>query len=174
MSDLAPTEILALARILGELDYYQLLHLNQSASLAEVKTGYHATSRAFHPDANRHHDAEIGAAIEKIAKRVTEAYCVLRNSRRRQAYDYQRSCGGGVRIRLADAESVGERQQSEAREGRTPQGRQFFKLAQQDLARKQHAGAVRNLQTALTFEPSNELFKEQLAEARAKLDATRS
>ncbi len=172
MSALAPTEILALARILGELDYYQLLHLQPSASPAEVRSGYHATSRAFHPDGNRHHDAEIGAAIEKIAKRVTEAYSVLRNPRRRQAYDYQRSCGGGVRIRLADAESVGERQQSEAREGRTPQGRQFFKLAQQDLARKQHAGAVRNLQTALTFEPGNELFKKRLAEAREELAST--
>ncbi|MFP8881747.1 MAG: DnaJ domain-containing protein [Myxococcota bacterium] len=173
MSALAPTEILALARILGELDYYQLLHLKQCASPAEVKTGYHATSRAFHPDANRHHEAEIGAAIEKIAMRVTEAYSVLRNPRRRQAYDSQRSCGGGIRIRLGDAESVGERQQSEAREGRTRQGRQFFNLAMQDLARQQYAGAVRNLQTALTFEPGNELFEQRLAEAREKLETAR-
>jgi curved DNA-binding protein CbpA len=173
VSALAPTEILALARILGELDYYQLLHLETTATPAEVKSSYHATSRAFHPDGNRHHDAEIGLAIEKIAKRVTEAYSVLRNPRRRQAYDYQRSCGGGVRIQLADAEAVGERRQSEAREGRTPQGRQFFNLAVQDIARKQFAGAVRNLQTALTFEPGNERFKERLAEARTELEATR-
>jgi len=173
MSTLAPTEILALARILPELDYYQLLHLQPGASPAEIKMGFHATSRAFHPDGNRHHDAEIGEAIDKIAKRVSEAYSVLRNPRRRQAYDYQRSCGGGVRIRLADAETVGGRQQSEAREGRTPQGRQFFNLAKQELSRKQFAAAVRNLQTALTFEPGNELFKNKLAEARAKLDDAR-
>lgn len=173
MSALAPTEILALSRILGELDYYQLLHLETTASPAEVKASYHATARAFHPDGNRHRDAEIGSAIEKIAKRVTEAYSVLRNPRRRQAYDYQRSCGGGVRIQLAQAESVGGRRQTEAREGRTPQGRQFFNLAVQDLGRKQFAGAVRNLQTALTFEPGNELFKKRLSEAREKLDATR-
>ncbi len=173
MSTLAPTEILALARILGELDYYQLLHLRPDASPTEVKTSYHATSRAFHPDGNRHLDAEIALAIEKIAKRVTEAYSVLRNPRRRHAYDYQRSRGGGVRIQLADAESVGERRQSEAREGRTPQGRQFFNLATQDVARKQFAGAVRNLQTALTFEPGNQLFKERLAEAREKLHGER-
>jgi curved DNA-binding protein CbpA len=174
MSTLAPTEILALARILGELDYYQLLHLQPDASPREIKTSYHSTSRAFHPDGNRHLDAEIGAAIETIAKRVTEAYSVLRNPRRRQAYDHQRGCGGGVRIQIAEAESVGGRQQSEAREGRTPQGRQFFNLATQDVARNQFAGAVRNLQTALTFEPGNELFKKRLAEAREKLNRSRN
>ena len=53
MADFAPTEILALSRILGELDYYQLLHLEQGASPREVKKAYHATSRAFHPDADQ-------------------------------------------------------------------------------------------------------------------------
>jgi len=136
MSDLAPTEIVALARILGELDYYQLLHLKADASPAQIKSAYHATSRAFHPDGNRHHDAEIRAAIEKVAKRVSEAYSVLRNPRRRHAYDHQRSQGGAVRMRLAEAEAIGERRQTEAREGRTAQGRQFFNLAAQDLARR--------------------------------------
>ena len=50
---LAPTEIRALARLLGELDYYQLLHLRRDAGSVEVKRAYHATTRVFHPDANR-------------------------------------------------------------------------------------------------------------------------
>ena len=56
MAELAPTEIKALARIIDELDYYQLLHLDPGASPRDVKLAFHATSRVFHPDANRHLD----------------------------------------------------------------------------------------------------------------------
>lgn len=174
MAELAPTEITALARIIDELDYYQLLHLETAASPAEIKSAYHATSRAFHPDGNRHHDPQVRLAIEAIAKRVSEAYSVLRHPRRREAYDHQRDLGGAARMRLAEAEAVGGRRETEAREGRTPQGRQFFNLALQDIARKNFDGAIRNLQTALTFEPGNEHFKQQLSEAREQQNSTRS
>ena len=60
MADLAPLEIRALVKIIDELDYYQVLHLKPGASPREVKQAYHATSRTFHPDANRH--LEDGAA----------------------------------------------------------------------------------------------------------------
>ena len=87
MAELAPTEIVALARILDELDYYQIMHVRPGASAREVKKAYFATSRAFHPDANRHLQGEVRDAVGKIAKRVTEAYSVLRDPRRRAAYD---------------------------------------------------------------------------------------
>ena len=87
MSDLAPSEIQALARIVDELDYYQLMHVKRGASAREVKAAYYSTSRSFHPDANRHRGAELREAVATISKRVTEAYAVLRDPRRRQAYD---------------------------------------------------------------------------------------
>jgi len=172
MSQLAPKEITALAKILGELDYYQLLSLEPDAKPSDIKRAYHATSRTFHPDANRHHDPEIRRAIDEIAKRIAEAYSILRNPRRRQAYDQQIEAGSGVRMQLADAEAVGSRKQSEA-QGRTPQGRQYFNMASANLRQGDLAGAIRNLQTALTFEPDNAHFKEQLAAARKKFDPGR-
>jgi hypothetical protein len=65
---MAPTEIHALARIMGELDYYQLLHLKSDASPRDVKLAFHASSRVFHPDANRHLDDELRSAVAEIAK----------------------------------------------------------------------------------------------------------
>ncbi len=173
MAELAPTEITALAGILGELDYYQLLHLNPDAKPSDIKQAYHATSRAFHPDSNRFQAPEIRRAIDEIAKRVSEAYSILRNPRRRKAYDQQVNAKAGVRMQLAQAEAAGSRKQTEAREGRTPQGRQYFNLASASLRKGDFASAVRNLQTAVTFESDNAFFKEQLAEARKKLDAKR-
>ena len=173
MADLAPTEITALAGILGELDYYQLLHLGSDAKPSDIKRAFHATSRAFHPDSNRNQEPEVRRAIDEIAKRVSEAYSILRNPRRRKAYDQQVTAKAGVRMQLAEAEAAGSRKQTEAREGRTPQGRQYFNLASASLRQADFASAVRNLQTAVTFEPDNAYFKEQLAEARKKLDAKR-
>jgi len=167
---MAPGEIVALARIIEELDYYQLLHLERDAGPGEVKRAYHASSRSFHPDANRHLEGDLREASRSIAKRITEAYTVLRDPRRRQAYD--RRLGGEdgpVRMRLADANAEAGRRDSEERSGRTAQGRQFFKLAQADAARGNWDAALRNLQTALTFEPDNPVFlqlRERAKEAR--------
>jgi DnaJ-class molecular chaperone len=172
MSQLAPTEITALAGILGELDYYQLLHLDSAAKPSDIKRAYHSTSRTFHPDTNRHHNSDIRDAIGEISKRIAEAYSILRDPRRRKAYDEQIAVGSGVRMQLAQAEAAGNRSQSAA-QGRTPQGRQYFSLASADLRQEDYASAVRNLQTAVTFEPDNKSFKEQLAAARKKLDPNR-
>jgi curved DNA-binding protein CbpA len=168
VSDLAPTEIRALARIVDELDYYQIMHMRRGASAREVKTAYYSTSRAFHPDANRHLGPELREAVATITKRVTEAYAVLRNPRRRQAYDRLLDKGKGVRMQLAEAEAAAERQALE-NEGRTPQGRQYYNLAKANIERQNWTAALRDLQTALTFEPDNSLLRERLAEVRAKL-----
>jgi DnaJ-class molecular chaperone len=169
VATLAPTEIKALARILDELDYYQLLHIEPGASASAVKHAFYASSRAFHADADRQLDADLRAALEKISKRIREAYAVLRDPRLRPAYDRHRREGGGGRMQLAEAESQAGRHAAEQREGCTPQGRQYFNLAQADLRRGDLGGAVRNLQTALTFEPANARFRDQIAELKRKL-----
>jgi DnaJ-class molecular chaperone len=101
--------------------------------------------------------------------RVSEAYSVLRDPRRRQAYDARLDAGDGLRMQLAEAQAEAGRKADAELGGKTPQGRQYHRLAQKDIARSDYAAAARNLQTALTFEPGNELFKRMLAEAREKL-----
>jgi len=166
-TELAPTEIKALARILDELDYYGLLHVPPGADGVAVKRAYFASSRVFHPDANRHLPEDLQAAIARIAKRVTEAYSVLRDPRRRAAYDRRLAEGTGLRIQLAEAQAEAARSETQQR-GRTPQGRQYYARAEADLQRGDRAAAARNLQTALTFEPDNALFREKLAELRGR------
>jgi curved DNA-binding protein CbpA len=165
---LAPTEIRALARLLGELDYYQLLHLERGAGSEDVRRAYHATTRVFHPDANRGLEPELQDAVRAIAMRVSEAYSVLRDPLRRKAYDSHLGEQGGVRMQLAEAAAAAGKKTATEREGRTEQGRRYFKLAQRDLARGDHVAAARNLQTAITFEPDNAMFREQLKEARKR------
>jgi DnaJ-class molecular chaperone len=168
VATLPPLEIQALARIMDELDYYQILHLEPDASQSAVKRAYFASSRTFHPDANRHLDETLREQCIRISKRVTEAYCVLRDPRRRTAYDAQH--GGEectLRMQLAEARASHAKQDSAERQGKTPQGRQFDQKAKAALASGDLVGAINHLQMALTFEPGSELFEEQLAHARA-------
>jgi len=163
-----PLEIQALVKILDELDYYQILHLAGEATQSEIKKAYFATSRTFHPDANRHLEADLRGHCMRISKRVTEAYCVLRDPRRRKAYDAQREeRAGAIRMQLAEARASHVKKDSEQRQGRTAQGRQFYQKAAAALQRGDRVGAINNLQMALTFEPDNAFFKEQLAATKA-------
>ncbi len=164
MAELAATEIKALVRIMDELDYYQLMHVQPGVSSRELKRAYYETSRTFHPDANRHLADELRSAVAQISKRVSEAYAVLRDPRRRQAYDKMLETGDGVRIGLTESQDAASGTTEEA--ATTAQGRQYWNLAQADLSRGDRASAARNLQMALTFEPGNAAFREALDAAR--------
>jgi curved DNA-binding protein CbpA len=162
-------EVRALARMLEELDYYQVLELPPGAPTSAIRSAYHAVSRRFHPDAHRDAPPEVQAQIARIAKRIAEAYSVLRDPRRRQVYDRQ-IAGDQARLRmpLAEAEAQADRQRREQQEGRTPNGRRYFALAKADVARGDRVSAERNLKTALTFEPDNQAFRELLARVLGK------
>lgn len=168
MAELDPMEIIALARIMDELDYYQLLHVDPEASASEVRKAFHDSSRHFHPDANRNLPPELREQCGRISKRITEAYCVLRDTRRRKSYDAKRGEGSSLRIQLAEARQSHTTQQKAERRGATPQGRQYHAKAETELKAGNVAAAIRHLQMALTFEAGNAGFKAMLDELRAR------
>jgi len=166
LPDLAPLEIQALAKIIDELDYYQILHIDADVEASGIKKAFHATSRTFHPDANRHLSDALREECSRISKRVTEAYCVLRDPRRRKAYDAKLGGDEGLRMQLAEAKAAHARKDTEDRQGKTPQGRQFYQKACQDMARQDWASAEQNLRMAMTFERDSDFLKEKLDEVR--------
>jgi len=169
MATLGPAELRALDSILNELDYYQVLELPRGATGSPLRDAYHAASRRFHPDANRHLDPELRSVVERIAKRVTEAYSVLRDPGRRKLYDEALRRGDGVRrLQLVQSSAAASQRSRDEREGRTPQGRRFFAQATADIGRGDVASATRNLQMAITYEPANALFRNKLDELRGR------
>ncbi len=63
-------------------DYYSALELNRSASSTEIKSAFRRLSMHLHPDVN-------GGSryFEEKFKEINEAYHVLADARKRQAYD---------------------------------------------------------------------------------------
>jgi len=169
MATLPPAELRALAKVLDELDYYEVLEAPRGAAGSALREAYHGASRRFHPDSNRHLDVDLRSAIERIAKRVTEAYSVLRDPRRRKIYNEMLAGTNGVRrLQLVESAAAASQRSRNEREGRTPHGRRFFAQAAADLGRGDSASALRNLQMALTYEPENALFQAKLAELRSQ------
>ena len=170
MAAIAPAEVRALSGLIDELDYYQLLEVPGDAPSSVVKRAYYQATRRLHPDHNRHLEGGDREALGRIARRVAEAYQVLRDPGRRKAYDEQLvSEAKANRIQLVQAEAKAGQDALEAQMGKTPNGRRFFGLARSDIERSDFESAKRNLKMAMTFEPSNDAFKKKLAEVEAKL-----
>jgi curved DNA-binding protein CbpA len=73
---------------LGKLNLYQVLRLQPGAGRDEIKGSYLAMAKEFHPDRffGDGYD-DLRGKIDLIFMKINEAYTVLSNARKREAYD---------------------------------------------------------------------------------------
>ena len=94
MEDSLKKEVLFVYSQLNDVNFYELLGTTQTATRRELRRGYFALSKRYHPDLFfRKMTGDFGPMIEKIFQRITKAYQTLSNRNKRSAYDA--TLGGG-------------------------------------------------------------------------------
>lgn len=160
------TEIKALARMIDRVDYYRLLKIEPGAADSQVRAAYHDARRRFHPDSFLSEVDEVRQAIDHIARRITEGYLVLRDRKRRAAYDNALEAG---HVRLSADFEEDANTASAASRGTTAHGKRFLQMSEDAEREGELPKAVQNLKMALTLEPKNEGFRLKLADLEARL-----
>jgi DnaJ-class molecular chaperone len=153
---------------LDELDYYALLGVAPEAGVAEIRSGFHAFARRYHPDRFAG-DAARAAEATRIYRRGTEAYRVLSHPEQRRCYDEQRK-QGKLRMDPQVASSVRPSGRSGApTDAVHTRARPFLARADQALAAGDLKQAKLNYQIALQHDPGSELLRQRLAEVESRL-----
>ncbi|MFO0726979.1 MAG: DnaJ domain-containing protein [Myxococcota bacterium] len=160
-----------LATRLDKLDYFEILGVTADADMTAIKNQYHALQRTYHPDTfYQSPDTNLRQAVFLIAKRVAEAYVILRDSERRKKY--AKDIQGPERdkkLRFTDETEHEARKEKEQELGKTTQGRQLVQKALASIKKGDLAAAERDLKTALLFEKDNAGIKQRLTELQAQL-----
>jgi len=158
-------EVLALARIIDDMDYYQILKVKQKAFSEEIKRAYFKQSRIFHPDKYYNEDPTLVNLVTKIFKRMNEAYKVLSDPKKRSIYTKAINGPNREKFLRFDPKMMEEANAKEAvDEGQTPMGKKYFQMAKTAINNKDYNGAKINLQLAAKMEPNNQTFKNKLKE----------
>src|SRR5256885_3984238 len=167
MDDTFEIEAHALAQVLDELDYFQILKIGQGTAPGEIKAAYYRESRAYHPDRFfRTENAELREAVGRIYKRINEAYVCLRDDAKRSKYLADMTGPDRhKKLRFVEASEQELKKDKEQEIGTTPQGRKFYMQGLQDMAAQRFAAAERNFKMALTYEPGNANYKAKASEA---------
>ena len=168
---LNPAEIKALARVIDRLDYYQLLKLEPRADSGQLRIAYHDARKRYHPDSFLGHPDEIRGAVDRIARRITEGYLVLRDRQRRAAYDSALSSG---HLRFSQEVEDDARTEAERHRGATPNGKRYLTLCEEEERRGALPKAIAHLKTAITFEPKNVAFRQKLDRLEQQQKAART
>lgn len=86
-SDSLRESVLSWLEILDDSSYYELLGLLEIADDSAIQKAFHEFSTSFHPDRHRGESSAIREGVTAIYRRGAEAYGVLRDPKKRAAYD---------------------------------------------------------------------------------------
>lgn len=153
---------------LDAIDYFELLGVENDATLDELRAGYRSLQQMYHPDrVFRAEDTELVNAVERISKRLTEAYVVLRDPKKRE--QYQKDISGPDRETKLRFGAASEQQAAADRRGQilptNDKARNLYLNAKKAFDRGDLVGAARDLRMADMFEPNNAAIRELLERA---------
>ena len=143
-------------------DYFQILKVQHTSTAEEVKQAFYRESRCYHPDRfYTSADPTLKLNIQRLYKRIVEAYYVLHDDVIRKQYLSEiTGPDRSLKLRWTVERALDSKKATEG----NPKARTFFQMAVRDIDAGQWVNAERNLRTALTYDISNPLYLEKLKE----------
>lgn len=157
-------QVNSLAKVIDELDYYQILKIDQMAFEEDIKQAYFNESRIYHPDKYYDEPLEFQEKVTKIFKRICEAYKVLSDPEKRALYSKLINGPEREKYLRFDLRLLKTETEKKEDEGSSPLAKKYYKMAKTAIANKDYKAAKINLQLALKIEPQNQTFQEKLKE----------
>src|SRR2546423_10961795 len=161
MDETFEIEAAALAQVLDELDYFQILKIGQGAAPHEIKSAYYRESRAYHPDRfYQLPNTDLKESIGRIYKRINEAYVCLRDDVKRAKY--LADVSGAERqkkLRFVEASEQEMKKDKEQEIGTTPQGRKFFMAGLSGIGAQTLSAREGEFKYAPPYEPKKPLHQ---------------
>lgn len=204
LPDAFQAEIRELARVLPELDYFQLLGIARGAPAEEIRDAFFERSKRFHPD--RYFTKELGAygaLLNEIYKRIVAAHDVLRDPKLRSSYQKslpETHTGAKPKPTAAQAQVAPRRAPpspagrgsslrnrlglqspglvlgslEKALEQSRARARKHFDAALQQKAGGDWARAAQLVELALAFDPREKQYHDELADLLPRANAERA
>lgn len=151
-----------MAEKLDQLNYFQLLNLNQDANNSQIRAAFRNLAKHYHPDRlPGQEDPELKDAISMIYRRLTEAYAILRNSAWREAY-IDGLAENELRLDPRKAARRVQARKEASEPGKTSQGKRHYKEALAAFGTGDYARAKSEIRSALLFERDEPGFQALL------------
>ena len=167
-------EINSVSKVVDDLDYYQILKLDQMAFDEDIKRAYFEESRIYHPDKYYNEPPDVQEKINKIFKRVCEAYKVLSDQEKRALYTKLISGTDRKKYLRFDLRMLITETEKKEDEGTNPLAKKYYKMAKTASQNKDFKAAKINIQLAIKIEPNNQTFLDKLKEIDEILNAKRA
>ncbi len=169
--------------------HYEILRVGRRAEAKEVKRAYFKVSREFHPDSFfRKNLGSYKQKIEAIFKRVSQAYEVLGNQQKREAYEktlpYEptpEEIEAQRQVALQQERAKKLRQERRQRllkhspvVARKSKARQHYEDAKAYAQEQDFTKAANSVKLALTLDPNNESYTQLLEEVVPRANEIRA
>ncbi len=158
-------EIQTLYGFIDELNYYEILCLNDSCVPEELEFSFKSMVKRFHPDQLTEPSEELMEQSLYLILSFKEAFDTLKSISSRLLYDVSIE-QGQLRIEnteLADTKDQSANDPSQA--AATENGKKYWALALEAADNNDYGGALLQVGFALQYEPQNEAFMEFKATA---------